>query len=125
MKTKILIADDEPSVRRLLSRLARSLEYEVHIASDGMEAIAMAEEKQPDIVLMDMHMPQMDGLEALREIHGLLPKAKILVITGDRGDSRARAAMESGAADYILKPFELDDVRQALELQMALAPWSA
>ncbi|MBI5242788.1 MAG: response regulator [Elusimicrobia bacterium] len=118
MKRKILITDDEPSVQRVLARLVKMLDCEAALASDGAEAVALAAELKPDIVIMDLHMPGLDGLEALREILERSPKARILVVTGDALEMRAQAAIESGAVDFIAKPFDFEDMRRTLELHL-------
>ena len=125
MNPKVLIVDDETSVCRLLSRVAEDLGCEVRLASDGAEAVTLAGEFFPDLVLMDLHMPGLDGLEALREILESSPGVRVLVVTGDSADRRVRAALESGAADYIMKPFTLARMRDAMEQHLLCREFSA
>ncbi|MBI5209810.1 MAG: response regulator [Elusimicrobia bacterium] len=121
MKMKILIADDEPSVQRVLARIAQALGCETVLASDGDEAVALIEKERPDIVIMDLHMPNLDGLEALRMIHDTRPAMRVIVMTGDGADVRARAAFESGAAGFVTKPFNFAALRQTVSDNLALA----
>ena len=106
---KILIADDEPT---LVSTLQYNLEregYSVVIATDGEAAVAAAREKHPDLIVLDIMMPRLNGLEVCRilrrEMH--VP----IVILSARGDERDRAAgVEAGADDYVTKPFSMGEL---------------
>ena len=107
--TKILIADDEPT---LVSTLQYNLEregYSVVIATDGEAAVAAARERHPDLIVLDIMMPRLNGLEVCRilrrEMH--VP----IVILSARGDERDRAAgVEAGADDYVTKPFSMGEL---------------
>ena len=101
----ILVADDHDIIRRGLRQLLTARQgWEVcGEAKTGREAVAMAEEMKPDMVLLDVSMPDLNGLEAARRIHKALPKTGILVLTMHFSDQLVREVVESGARGYILK----------------------
>lgn len=103
--TSVLIVDDHPLLRE---GVAAVLEAEVDItvvgeARDGAEAVALFEQLSPDIVLMDLQMPGMDGVDAIGAIKALAPDARIIVLTTYAGDVRALRALKAGASGYLLK----------------------
>jgi len=104
-KIKILIVDDHPVVRDGLSAILETqADFEVvGEAGDGREAVAQVEKLQPDIVLLDLDMPVMDGLEALRQIMQQRPQTKIIIFTVFDTDERILAAVQLGAQGYLLK----------------------
>jgi DNA-binding NarL/FixJ family response regulator len=102
---RILIVDDEKAVRAALGRLlATRKEWTVvGEAADGAEAIGMARELQPDIVIMDVTMPEMNGLEATPEIKRALPAAEVLIFTQHDSTQMIQQAQNAGASGYLLK----------------------
>jgi PAS domain S-box-containing protein len=104
---RVLLADDHDlyvqGLRNLLT--ARGVQV-VGVAHDGMEALALARELLPDLILMDVHMPHCDGLEATRQIKDLLPEVKIVMLTVAADDTTLFRALQSGAAGYLLKNLE-------------------
>jgi two-component system NarL family response regulator len=103
--TSVLIVDDHPLLRE---GVAAVLEAEVDItvvgeARDGAEAVTLFEQLRPDIVLMDLQMPGMDGVDAIGAIKALAPDARIIVLTTYAGDVRALRALKAGASGYLLK----------------------
>ena len=105
MALRILIVDDEKAVRTALGRLlATRKEWQVvGEAADGAEAIGMARELQPDIVIMDITMPEMNGLEATPEIKKALPAAEVLIFTQHDSTQMIQQAQNAGASGYLLK----------------------
>jgi CheY-like chemotaxis protein len=102
-KMTILLVDDNTGVRRLLRRVIAELEATVVECSDGAFALAAYTDNHPDIVLMDIHMPLLDGLAATRHIRRHDPSAKVVIVT-DYGDDQLRtAASEAGACAYVVK----------------------
>jgi DNA-binding NarL/FixJ family response regulator len=102
---RILIVDDEKAVRAALGRLlATRKEWQVvGEAADGAQAIGMARELQPDIVIMDITMPEMNGLEATPEIKRALPAAEVLIFTQHDSTQMVQQAQSAGASGYLLK----------------------
>lgn len=105
MTLRILIVDDEKAVRTALGRLlATRKEWQVvGEAADGVAAIGMVRELQPDIVIMDITMPRMNGLEATPEIKKALPAAEVLIFTQHDSRQMIRQAQNAGASGYLLK----------------------
>lgn len=116
MSKKILITDDSLFMRgRLKAILIASGFTDIIEASDGNEAIAMFKAHQPDIVLMDITMPGMDGIAATRAIRGLYPNAKIVVCSAMGQKEMVLDAVHAGAAGFIVKPFESDCVVESVK----------
>lgn len=117
----ILVADDEENVRKLLGAVLRREGYQVALASDGIEALERFRELSPDVVLMDIRMPQRDGMDTLRDIHAANPNATVILMTAYASVETAMEAIRQGAFDYIIKPFDLDEVklliRRALQIR--------
>jgi len=115
----ILIADDEPSMRKSLLELLREEGYTMLEASDGETAVALTRNHRPAVVLMDINLPGLDGLAALREIKRSVPDTVVIVFTAYGTSERAIEAMKAGAYDYLEKPFELDEflliIRRSLQ----------
>jgi DNA-binding NarL/FixJ family response regulator len=102
---RILIVDDEKAVRSALGRLLGTREEwkVVGEAADGAEAIGMAQELQPDVVIMDITMPEMSGLEATPVIKKVIPKTEILIFTQYDSTQMVKEAQSAGASGYLLK----------------------
>lgn len=103
----ILIVDDQKGVRRLLEEIFKKDGWAVSTAVDGSEAVEMALQIQPDIILMDMKMPNMNGLEASQKIIGQNPNLSIIMMTAYGEMEVVRAALESGVKKCITKPFDI------------------
>lgn len=108
-----MIVDDEPLFRDFLVNFIPWEEYGFIIvaeAKNGLEALKLADEKQPDVVLTDINMPKMDGLEFASQLLKIAPETAIVFITGHNEFEYARKAIRLGASDYILKPFEKEEL---------------
>ena len=116
---RVLIVDDEPAVRQLLGEFLSSRGYEVLQAADGLEAIATVESGKPDLVLLDVAMPGMDGVETLRQISVTAPATRVIMVTANTDISLTSRLLALGAVDYIPKPFDLDYLEQAVTIQLA------
>lgn len=104
---RILLVDDEPEIRRLLSRHLQRLGYTVQEAVDGEEAAAAAAMEIPDVVITDMSMPRLGGLELLERLRSMDPSLPVIVLTAHGSRENVIAAMRRGAAfDYLLKPLQ-------------------
>jgi len=113
---RVLIADDHPVVRDGLSALLlpRNGMAVVGEAANGREAVAMARELQPDVVLMDLVMPELDGIRATGEIVAQNPAVRVLVLTSFDEEQRLADAIRAGASGLLLKDFQRDDLLQAI-----------
>jgi signal transduction histidine kinase len=118
---KILVIDDERVILELTSMILRSRGYQVLTAEGGLEGLAMVEREAPALVLLDYMMPGLDGMTALREIRERFPDTCIIMYTGKGSEEIAVELMKAGASDYILKPFNnqdlLDRIAHALQLR--------
>jgi YesN/AraC family two-component response regulator len=116
-KLRVLIADDIQETRRntrLMVSLLDNLKV-VAIASNGQQALEMAREHHPDIMLMDINMPVMDGLTAAREIHKIAPNIGCIITSAERDPNAFRQAMLIGIQEYLIKPFTVDELEAAVE----------
>lgn len=111
----ILVVDDDESLRRLCSRVLVGRGYEVHTAADGEEAVAKVRDNAYRVVLLDLKMPGMDGIETLRRIKSEGCRGDIIMITGYGNVPTAVEAMKVGATDFIEKPFKPQDLQAMLE----------
>lgn len=116
MENKIIvIADDSISARALLKHAlgkVMSIGYEIFEAKDGLEAVELFKNKNPDIVFMDLTMPNMNGLEALKEIKKMNLEAKVVMVTADRQKETKKELMTDGASDVINKPVDCDELEE-------------
>lgn len=106
---KILIADDDPQILRALRITLRARGYEVLVATDGVQAVNLAIENRPDLYLIDLGMPQLDGVEVITGLRGWT-SAPILVVSGRTGSADKVQALDAGADDYVTKPFQIDEL---------------
>lgn len=113
-KLRILVADDEPSIRKILHKLLDRHGYETLEASNGLEALKIFEEKKPDIVISDIRMPEMNGLDLLRAIKRISPEACVTIMTGFGTEEVAIEAIRSGACNYFKKPFQASELLYAI-----------
>jgi len=114
---KVLIADDHPVVRKGLSALLNAKAAGIEVigeAVNGSEAIARTKELNPDVILMDLMMPEVDGVEAIKQIREDTPDAKILVMTSFATDEMVFPAIKFGALGYLLKDSEPDELINAI-----------
>src|SRR4051812_49209137 len=114
--TKVLIVDDHPLVRAGLSGLLETAEgiEVVGAAGDGSEALAHVARCEPDVVLMDLSMPDTNGIEATRAIHERHPNVSVVVLTSFSDRERILAALDAGAIGYLLKDAEPDELVRAV-----------
>ncbi len=116
---KILAIDDEQIVRMSCERILRPAGYDIDTSADGPNALKMIDAKRYDLVLTDLKMPNMDGLEVMAEIKKRLPDAKVIIVTGYSTLDNAVKATLTGAYNYIEKPFSPESllavVRDALK----------
>ncbi len=112
---RILICDDARFMRLMLSRIISKMGHEVvGEASNGEEAVKLYQTLRPDIITLDVVMPKMDGLNALRRILALDPEAKVLMVTAIGNQTMVLNAMRLGAREYVVKPFRIGEVVRAV-----------
>jgi len=111
-KARILVVDDEAAMREALKDWLMEDGYDVGMAESGKDAIAMVKEKSWDVILLDLKMPGMDGLETLRHLkgEGVNTEAEILMMTAYATVDTAVQAMKEGAFDYLVKPFDPEEI---------------
>jgi two-component system KDP operon response regulator KdpE len=113
---KILIVDDEPQITRVLRASLQSNGHEVTVAQDGMDALAKFMKAQPELVITDLAMPGMDGIELTREIRAR-SQVPIIVLSVRNQDESKVAALDEGADDYITKPFSIQELLARVRVQ--------
>ncbi|WP_322410605.1 response regulator [Microbacterium invictum] len=106
---KILLADDDPQLVRALRITLAAHGYEVVAAPDGAAAVAMAAQAHPDIILLDLGMPRLDGMQVIEALRGWT-SAPIIVVSGRTGSADKVDALDAGADDYVTKPFQIDEL---------------
>jgi len=117
-KGRILVVDDEAHARTTLAALLKDEGYEVETAADGFKALAKAEELQPDIVLTDLQMPGLNGIDLLGKLRAHTDDLVVIVMTGHGDVQTAVTAMREGAADYLTKPLDMTELSLVLAREM-------
>jgi two-component system KDP operon response regulator KdpE len=107
--TRVLVVDDDRSLRRALLINLRAHGYEVSVAEDGRAALAAASRELPDVVVLDLGLPDMDGVEVIEGLRGWT-KAPIVVLSARSGQDDKVVALDAGADDYVTKPFGMDEL---------------
>ena len=118
--TKILIVDDEERIRTILAAILNAEGYQVEAAADGIEALERGAAFRPDVLIVDLQMPRMDGIETIGRFKERVPHAAAIILTAHGSIQSAVQAIKSGAYDYLTKPFDNDQllmvVRRASDL---------
>jgi two-component system, OmpR family, response regulator MprA len=110
----VMVVDDEPGVRAALERALRIERYDVRLAGDGAEALALLADGSPDAIVLDVAMPEIDGLEVCRRLRATGDRTPVLMLTArDAVDDRV-AGLDAGADDYLVKPFALRELQARL-----------
>jgi len=115
MEKKILVVDDDSLLRDFLSETLNRSGYQVNLASTGEEALENIRKEDYDIILSDVRMPNMDGMELLKTTRNFLPDAKVVMMTAYGTVQNAVEAMKLGAYDYVMKPFSIDEIELVLK----------
>jgi two-component system, NtrC family, response regulator PilR len=111
IKDKILVADDEQSMREFLDIMLKKEGYKVSLASNGEEVVKLVDNDLFDLVLLDIRMPKLDGISALKKIKANAPETIVIMITAYASADTAIKAMKEGAYDYITKPFKVEEIK--------------
>jgi CheY-like chemotaxis protein len=104
---KILAIDDEPSIRNLLDTLLRRKGYDVVLAESGQKGLELLRRERPDVIILDLKMPEMDGLTVLRQIRTLDPKKPVIILTGAGTAEAEQQVRALGVTEYVEKEFSL------------------
>ena len=115
-KLRVLIAVDVQETRRNTRLMLATIDdvEVVAIAANGLQALQLAKEQHPDIVLLDINMPEMDGLTAYREIHKVLPGTGCIIISAEKDATTFRNAISVGVQEYLVKPFTVEELEAAI-----------
>ncbi len=120
-KQRILIVDDERQITRVLSRGLATKGYEVHVAADGEAALQTFSDWHPDLIVTDLSMPNMNGLELCRRLRGFSDVP--IIVLSVKGEERAKVeALDAGADDYVTKPFGIDELLARIRATLRRAP---
>ncbi|MED4070219.1 response regulator [Priestia endophytica] len=115
MSKRILVVDDAAFMRMMIKDILTKNGYEVVAeAADGLQAIEQYKEHKPDLVTMDITMPEMDGIHSLKEIKKVNPNAKVIMCSAMGQQAMVIDAIQAGAEDFIVKPFQADRVIEAI-----------
>lgn len=114
MKRQILICDDQSNIRESY-KLILEEEYDLVFATNGEDVLAYLKENSPDLLIMDIKMPRMDGLATLKELKKIRPDLPVLIVTGYHAIDTATASLKAGAFAYIVKPFEPEQITSAVQ----------
>lgn len=120
-KLRVLIVDDEPQIRRVLRPSLTASGYEVREAASGGEALTQVAESMPDLVILDLGLPDMDGKEALRKLRLMTTKTPVIILSARERESEKIAALDLGANDYVEKPFAMGELLARMRAALRLA----
>ena len=118
---RILVVDDDLEVRLVLREFLSGRGYEVTVAESGLRALDLLDDVDPQVVLLDVTMPQMDGVETLRRLLEARPALPVIMVTANADIGTTSRLLALGAADYIPKPFDLEYLDQAIRIQVSAA----
>lgn len=118
--TRVLVVDDEPQIRRALATNLRARDYVVDLAATGEEALRLAAERHPDVVILDIGLPGIDGIEVVRGLRGWT-KVPIVMLSVREDESDKVDALDAGADDYLTKPFGMNELLARLRAALRRA----
>jgi DNA-binding response OmpR family regulator len=113
---RILLIEDEPNIQRLICYTLQTKGHDVSVARDGRTGLEVVRTETPDLILLDMVMPEMSGMEVLMALKGdsSLESIPVLIVTASAQKEEAERAIEPGAAGYLIKPFHVQDLHEAV-----------
>ncbi len=118
--TRVLVVDDEPQIRRALATNLKARDYQVDLAATGEEALTLAAEHHPDVVILDIGLPGIDGIEVVRGLRGWTA-VPIIMLSVREGEADKVAALDAGADDYVTKPFGMNELLARLRAALRRA----
>lgn len=119
MKKKILIVDDQYGIRILLNEIFQKEGYQTYQAANGVQALDIVKNEDPDLVILDMKIPGMDGLEILKRIKKMEARALVIIMTAYGELDMIHEAMDLGAITHFPKPFDIDEITEAVKKELA------
>lgn len=117
----ILVVDDEPQIRDLLTKYLTQKHYRVHAAQDGPAALALVDLERPDLVVLDMYMPGMNGVEVFRKLRSKNYRGGIMMLTSSQDENLLKEALDLGSLDIVGKPADLERIELAIQVSLILA----
>jgi two-component system response regulator (stage 0 sporulation protein F) len=119
-KEKILIVDDQFGIRILLNEVLQKEGYKTFQAANGVQALEITKKHSPDLVLLDMKIPGMDGIEILKRMKEIDPEIRVIIMTAYGELDMIQEAKDLGAITHFAKPFDIDDIRSAVRENMPI-----
>lgn len=119
IQIRVLIVDDEPEIGEFLNEFLIDQGYEVFYADNGTDALEFVRRARPHIILLDVKMAEMDGLEILKQITQYDSGAGVIMVTASKDENTGRQALKSGAVDYITKPIDFNYLKTSLKLKLS------
>jgi two-component system response regulator (stage 0 sporulation protein F) len=120
MKGKILIVDDQYGIRILLNEIFQKEGYETYQAANGVQALSIVTKDKPDLMILDMKIPGMDGLEILRRVKKINQEVGVIIMTAYGELDMIHEAMDLGALTHFAKPFDIDEIREVVRKELPL-----
>jgi DNA-binding response OmpR family regulator len=117
---RVLVVDDEPDAVELLREFLAGKGYEVLTASNGEEALQKVKEERPHLILLDVRMPKVNGLEVLKRVREIDKEVGVIMVTAVNEEETGREALQLGAFDYITKPLDLKYLEQSLWVKLTM-----
>lgn len=114
-KIKILICEDEAASQKAITNILAKRKYEVHTAADGQESLVKAKEVMPDLIILDIRMPKIDGIEVLKRIREFDTKVKIIIVTAFQSPQLSQEASVYDISDYLVKPLSGEKLLEVVE----------
>ncbi|MCK6259244.1 response regulator [Fictibacillus sp. WQ 8-8] len=119
--SKILIVDDQYGIRILLNEIFQKEGYQTFQAANGVQALSIVEEETPDLVILDMKIPGMDGLEILRHVKKMNSSIQVIIMTAYGELDMIHEAIKLGAITHFAKPFDIDEIRAAVRKELPIS----
>jgi DNA-binding response OmpR family regulator len=116
---RVLIVDDQKGITAIIEEYFTSLGYEVDVAHDGAAAVGRATAVRPDVVLLDVNMPEVSGDEVLDRLQAIDSTVPIVMLTGEADEELAQTFLQRGALDYVAKPFQFDTLERVVASAIA------
>ncbi len=117
---RMLVVDDDPEIRAMLQEFFGLRNYEVRVAADGPGAMRDIIQASPDVILLDINLPGLSGIEALPILHAIAPRAAVIMVSGSPDVELAKRALAHGAFDYTTKPIDLEYLVRSVEIAVAM-----